>query len=699
MKWKEILDSYKILNEPIHLVDYRILEGANYFSHKPVVLLEIDLAGYDEVFTHQIPGFFEKLSTLIPSLEEHHCSEGRRGGFYFRVQEGTLLGHVIEHVAIELQTLAGLPVAFGKTRSTLREGVYTVIYEFRDEVVGILAGKGAVNIINSILINQDFDLNNFIGYLKDIKEQRWLGPTTESIVCEAEKRDIPWLRLDEFNFIQLGTGKFLKRLRASLTENISSLVVDIIKDRLTTLKLLSQHALPVLKIEDKPLQGKSYLLTTRFREKERIQFFVQGFVNQIYDHNWLYVKTPSPIIYRFLVIGDQVGSVVKMVPPYVFGDGVHTISELIFEKLGKTLDGEALQRVSYQLNLNGLTLDTVPGKDQFCWLDGKVSSDLGGVITSQDEVHYEWEAIAIQAARVLKMDVAGVDIFAVDIHDVPKEGEGIYQVVASPDFRKHLYPDEGIGKNVARILIDYLYPQGVSACVPLVAVGGSDQQARFIQLIYPLLQTCYPKIAFYDGFSLQVGGRIFKAYPAYSNENQKLLLQDPNADFILAKIPDELIVYKGLPYYYAEVGVILNTYPEFATRLGFHNPSDYAYAQGVILEQITDDGFIVVNAKNPYLKDLLFQACKNRVFFSSDYLSSDQRLKGYAYLMVDGDRIIWVDTEGCNERICSLKNFPSQWFSNDRVVHDYVLAALAFCKAYDRKCPGLLNKMFDYHGI
>ncbi|MCX7697400.1 MAG: hypothetical protein N2Z72_06890 [Bacteroidales bacterium] len=699
MNWKEVVDSYEIFNEPVRLLDYRILEGANYFSHRPVVLLEIDLGDYDEVFTHQIIGFFEKLTSLIPSLEEHYCSEGKRGGFYVRLQEGTLLGHVIEHVAIELQSLAGLPVTFGKTRSTLRQGVYTVIYEFKDEIFGILAGKGALNIINSILTGKNFDLEKFIDYLKDIKERRWLGPTTESIVAEAENRGIPWFRLDEFNFIQLGTGKFSKRLRASMTENISVLTVDIIKDRLTTLKLLSQHALPVMKYDEKPFSGKSYIVTTRFREKERVQFYLERDYLEIMENDWIYLQTTSPIIYRFLVIGDQVASIVKMIPPFVEGNGVQNIRELFLQKLGKELEGNSLLRVNFQLQLNHFSLETVLEKGERCWLDGKVSSDLGGIIAAQSNVHHEWKAIAVQAAKVLRMDVAGIDIYAKNIEEEPSGFDGIYQIVASPDFRKHLYPDEGNGRNVARILLDYLYPSIMPVCVPLVAVGGSDQQARFIQLIYPLLQSYYSHIAFYDGYSLQAGNRIFKAYPRQNSENIKLLLQDPNADFILAKVPDELIVYKGLPYAFAEVGIVLNTYPEFASKFGFHRASDYAYAQGVVLEQVSDDGFIIVNSRNPYIGDLLSQACKQRVFFSAEYLTSDQRQLGNYYLMVDKEKLIWVDKDGYYDKICSLKNFPGEWFDQHKNLHDYVLGALAFCIAYEKKCPGLIRKMFDYYGI
>jgi len=698
MKDISLVDQYKTIEGPILLKEFRILEGANYFSHRPVVLLEIDLGDYDEVFTNQIPGFFEKLTTLLPSLEEHHCSEGVRGGFYKRMQDGTLLGHVIEHVAIELQLLVDMPVAFGKTRSTLSKGVYTVIYEFRDEVVGILAGKGAVSMINSILKRENFSLEDFLHFLKNIRDQRWLGPTTESIAREAEKRKIPWFRLDEFNFIQLGTGKFSKRLRASLTENISALTTDIIKDRYATLRLLSQHALPILSVTDFIDPSKKYLVAPRFRDKSNEVYLIDKNSTLELPENWLLFEIDEPIFYRMLVIHNRVEAVAELIPPFVVGDGQHTIEELILLKYGEHLS-QAMPFVEKQLSFYHLTFDHVLEKDRQCWLNACPNRKYGAIAKAQVNPHYEWKTIASRVAQLLKMDVVGIDIMAKHIEKEPSEGDGIFQVVASPDFSIHLYPDEGMSRNVSHVLLQYLFPANNPVEVPLIAVGGSENQARFIELIYPVLLKYYPHLAFYDGVSLKVGDRIYPAYPSDKAENVKSLLLDPHADAILVKIPDELIVKKGLPYTQAEIGIVLNTLPEKASTLGFHRPCDYAYAQGVVLEEISSDGYIIVDAQNPFLEDLLSQACTRRVLFSNSYVSSDERKNEFSYVMVDGQELVFVEGKEHARLLCLIEDLPASWLDQNQQPFDYVLAAFSFAMIYEKKFADFFETWKKHHNI
>ncbi len=244
-EWIIKLIEQPILNNPIKLETYKVLLGANYFSGAQVVRFRINLGIYNEIFTNQIQGFNERLKQLIPSLEEHFCSPGHRGGFYERLDEGTLLGHVMEHVAIELQNLAGMNVGFGKTRETKEKGVYNVVIRFFDEYAGIYSGKMAINILNHLLLNINIDINPIIQNLILIREKRMLGFSTQQIVNEAERRHIPTLRLDQFNFVQLGTGCYRKLIRATLTQQTSYLAVEHTDNKYLTYKMLEEMGIPV----------------------------------------------------------------------------------------------------------------------------------------------------------------------------------------------------------------------------------------------------------------------------------------------------------------------------------------------------------------------------------------------------------------------------------------------------------------------
>jgi cyanophycin synthetase len=336
--------NYKLIDGPLLVENMKVFQGANYFSGGPVLLIRLNLGSFDEVFTNQINGFFENLSALIPSLSEHHCSEARKGGFFFRVKEGTLLGHVIEHVALELQTLAGMDAGYGKTRSTLTQGVYNIIFRFLDEEAGLYAGKAAVNLVNSILLNMEFGLNKIIEDLINIREKNLLGPSTQAIVDEAEKRKIPALRLDDYNLVQLGTGKFNKKIRATITSDTNLIAVETADSKYLTTLMLKDAGIPVLETiktdsaEDviafgerinsaiviKPseaYQGKNLRidLTGKDEIEEAFNYAMQ-FNQEVIAQP--YFKGNS---YRLLVINFKFVAAAELIPPFITGNGKATI--------------------------------------------------------------------------------------------------------------------------------------------------------------------------------------------------------------------------------------------------------------------------------------------------------------------------------------------------------------------------------------
>ena len=229
----------------ITIIEKQVLRGANIYSYRPVIVMTIDLGEYDEIPTSQIEGFVERLLELIPSLEDHRCSEGVKGGLITRMREGTLLGHVIEHIALELQYIAYMDVGFGKTVDADAPGTFHVIFSYWVEDAGLNAGVVAVEIVNAILTGNTYDLEDAIDDLKDIRDEHYLGPSTAAIVREAELCGITVLRLDDYNLVQLGEGKYQQRIQAAMTSNTSLIGVETAGNKRLTKMMLEDAGIPV----------------------------------------------------------------------------------------------------------------------------------------------------------------------------------------------------------------------------------------------------------------------------------------------------------------------------------------------------------------------------------------------------------------------------------------------------------------------
>jgi cyanophycin synthetase len=332
----------------IKIIEKKVLRGANIYSYKPAIVMTIDLGEYDEVFTNKIEGFVDKLLETIPSLEDHRCSEGVKGGLITRMREGTLLGHVIEHIALELQYIAYMDVGFGKTVSADVPGTYNVIFSYWVEKAGIYAGTEAVEIVNSLLSGKAYDLEATIYDLKDIRDDHYLGPSTAAIVQEAEHRGISVLRLDDYNLVQLGEGKYQQRIQAAITSNTSLIGVEAAGNKRLTKIMLEDAGIPVPRgtvvqkqesaIEDaewlgypvviKPHDGHhgKGVTTNISTEEDLVKAFARAKAvsNKVIVEQYLTGND-----YRMLVVGGKFVAAAKRKPAEVIGDGAHTITELI----------------------------------------------------------------------------------------------------------------------------------------------------------------------------------------------------------------------------------------------------------------------------------------------------------------------------------------------------------------------------------
>lgn len=640
---------YNVPDGPVKLIRIRVLHGANYFSAEQVVYLRINLGMYHEVYSNQIAGLYEKLIQKLPTLYEHYCSPGVPGGFLKRVKEGTLLGHILEHVAIELQTRAGMNVGYGKTRSTPEKGVYNVIFRFHDEVAGVYAGKAALNMLNAFLSERDFDVEEIIRELVVIRELRLLGPSTQAIVSEVEKRKIPYLRLDDFNLVQLGNGKYQKRIRATLTSDTGFIAVETAGNKYLTNLILNDAGLPVLRTamcrsaEDvigfrdkigKPVvikpsegyQGK-YLSPNLLNDDE-----IRAAYNMAaaYDDNVLVQEYHQGLSYRLLVIDFKFVAAVLLAPPYITGNGSDTIAVLI-EKLNHAFDRQSgdkgkLSRVEVDeitqhiLERNKYTLDTVLKQDEQLFLKYSGSMRQGGSATDvTDNVHPDNKFLAERAARAVGLNVAGVDVLSNNI-SVPMLSDNavVIEVNAAPDFRMHLNPTFNKPRPVARELVNMLFPLHEKNRVPVFSITGTagKSTAAF------LLNYCLAQEGFNVGLTstegLFITNKMLKRGDMTEPESVALVFKDPTIDCAVLETSLEGILRRGLGYKYADYGIVLNVLEDHIGNDDVEIIDDVAYAKSVVAEEVFSSGYTILNADNTFTAEMLSRLYSKPGLFSAN---------------------------------------------------------------------------------
>ncbi|MFO0095101.1 MAG: cyanophycin synthetase family protein, partial [Gemmatimonadaceae bacterium] len=509
----------------MRILDRSVYVGPSHYAHFPVIRLILDLGALEAWPTRRLgDGFVQALLAALPGLHEHGCSYGEPGGFIRRMteDEGTWLGHVLEHVAIELQNVAGAHVTFGKTRETTQPGVYDVVFEYEQEDVGLEAADVAVDVLQSLLpaelrapdFDPAFDLaerrDAFIRYA----QRRALGPSTASLVKAAEDRNIPWLRLNEQSLIQLGYGCRQQRIQATITGRTSHIAVELASDKEETNRILANLGLPV------PKQRLVQTAERAVAAAERIGYPV---VTKPYNGNHgrgvsVALMTPDDVRagfaraqeisrsvivesfitghdHRLLVVNGELVAASKREPGKVVGDGVHTIAELVAIVNQDPRRGIGHEKVLTRLELDhqaqrlieaaGLTAESVLEAGRVFYLRSTGNLSTGGTaIDVTDECHPDNREMAVRACAAVGLDVCGVDFLTPDISRSYKEvGGGICEVNAAPGFRMHVAPSEGTPRDVAGKVMEMLFPPGTPSRIPIAAITGTNGKTTTTRML------------------------------------------------------------------------------------------------------------------------------------------------------------------------------------------------------------------------
>lgn len=710
MKAVALAKEYTVNPGPLKVEIIKILHGANYFSAGPVVLTRLDLGVYDEVFSNEIDGFYEKLQNKIPSLYDHHCSEGKPGGFLFRVKKGTLMGHIIEHVAIELQTLAGMHASYGKTRSTLKQGVYNIIFRFIDDQAGIFAAKASVNLINALLQNQDFNLNPIIEQLIQIREERLLGPSTQAIVDEANKRSIPVFRLDQQNLIQLGTGKYQKRIRATITSDTHFVAVENAGDKYLTTLALRDSGLPVSETykTDKIEKGfaffkelNSQVVITPINRSKGEKVFINIDSEEKFKKAFSKViSKTSPVLiqrqiegntYRILVINDKMVAATKLEAATIIGDGKNSILQLI-EELNKNPLREAGDKGSLSLiniddnmlnhlEVMGYKLDAILEKGKKLRIKTSCNPAHGASTENVTEkVHPENRYLAERAAKISGLNVAGVTIITKDINKpITETGGIILEINAAPDFRMHIKPSAGESINPALPMMDMLFPKQSKSKVPLISISGSTGKTVCAYLInFALDKEGYSTgLACSDGL-FSAGKKVISGNMTFP-ENVPALLGDSDIDCAILETSVEGILNNGLGYKFADIGIFLNVYDNHLNQDDISLPEDLAYAKSVVAEEVYEDGFSVLNADCPLIMESL-----NRLYSKAALFTKNPSQKVFTNHIVKGgmgvcirENKVFLHYRSGRWVISELNEIPLTFGGKTNIFSDSILAATA----------------------
>ncbi len=633
------------------ILKVQALRGPNIWSvqRKKLIQMRLDLEEMEQYPTNKIDGFRQRIEAMFPTMVEHRCSEGVRGGFFMRVERGTWMGHVIEHIALEIQTLAGMETGFGRTRETKTPGVYNVVFSYTEENVGMFAAESAVRIAEALIAGTDYDLESDIRQMREIRERVRLGPSTGSIVEEAVARDIPWIRLGTNSLVQLGYGVNQMRFQATITQKTSSIAVDIACNKEETKRMLDLNSIPVASgsicvdeedlenciakigfpIVIKPLDGNhgkgaSINVTTMEDARAGLEFAKQ------YSRRVIVEKFITGFDFRVLVIDNKLVAAAKRVPAHVVGNGKDTIQDLIDETNKDPRRGYGHENVLTEITVDrdtgdlleklGYTLETVPKAGEIVYLKSTANLSTGGTsVDVTDMMHPENIFLAERISRVIGLDVCGIDIMAENLTQPLKENGGVVlEVNAAPGFRMHLAPSEGLPRNVAAPVIDMLYPPGKPSRIPIIAVTGTNGKTTTTRLLAHIVKNNGYKVGFTTSDGIYIQNHMMEKGDTTGPVSAEYILKDPTVEFAVLETARGGILRAGLGFSRCDIALITNIQEDHLGLSDIHTLDDLARVKSTVVRSVKKDGWAILNAEDEYCRKIADEVSCNVAWFAMD---------------------------------------------------------------------------------
>lgn len=674
------------------ILELRALRGANQFSRYPAIYMELDIGEYEKLPSNKIPGIRKRLENMIPTLKGHRCSRGYEGGFLERVDEGTWAGHIAEHVAIELQCMAKLEVGYGKTLDTDLEGIYKVIYRYREEAVGLRAGEMAVDIVDSLFKGKDFTVEDKVLELKTIREKHLFGPTTQSIVDEAKKRGIPVIRLNSESYVQLGYGVHQRRIQAAMCDDTSAIGVEIADDKMLTKEILRNEGIPVpdgdvvrtikeaneladrigYPVVVKPLVGNHGRgIMVNITDPMDLEI---GFTNAKDIHDRVIIERYlEGYDHRILVINYKFIAAARREPTSVTGDGISTIEELIDKVNQDPRRGIGHEKILTKLEIDKMTLrllqqrgfelGSVLEKGERLQLKSTANISMGGVAFDvTDEVHPTIRSMSERISQIINLNIIGIDVVAKDLRRrLNNERGGVVEVNAQPGFRMHLKPFKGRPRMVSKRVIDMLFPPGSKCTLPIVAVTGTNGKTTTVNLISHILKYSGKVVGMTCTEGVFVENQTIFTGDYSGPDGAKTVLKEPNVNHAVLEVARGGIIRRGLGFEECDVGVFLNVSNDHLGEGGINTIKELAELKSVVVESVKSDGYAVLNADYPDILDKMKDLECNIILFSTDRnneaLKKHQE-KGGIVVTLDDDGMIVIIEDPLDSWVANVIDIP-----------------------------------------
>lgn len=660
----------------IDILEVRFIRGPGRWTYRPVLEAVVDIGALEDFPSNLIPGFPERLVAWLPSLVEHHCSYGERGGFVRRLHEGTWPAHILEHVALELQGLAGMPGGFGRARETSRRGVYRVVIRSFQEEVALAALHAARDLVMAAIEDRAYDVASVVDELHALSDEHYLGPSTLSIVDAADDRSIPAIRLNDGNLVQLGYGARQHRIWTAETDLTSAIAEGISRDKDLTKQLLQACGVPIpegrlVKSPEDAWEAACEIgvpvVVKPYDGNHGRGVFTNVMTREEVEAAWaVAIEEGSGVIverfvqgkeHRLLVVGGRMVAAARGEPAIVVGDGRSTVTELIDLQLNSdpsrgSTDDRPLNFVRIdssarmELARQGYDAESIPprGERLLIQRNGNVAIDVTG------EVHPSIAHAVAVAADVVGLDIAGIDLVVEDISKSLAEQRGaIVEVNAGPGLLMHLKPSAGTPQPVGAAIVNNLFPEGDSGRIPIVGIAGTRSGTAIARLVAEFMRLAgtRPGLACAEG--LYVGGRRIAEGDCAHWEPARRLLMNRRVEAAVIENDGVAIVSEGLAYDRCTVGVVTGIDPE-ATVPGF----DIASAEQMYsvlrtqVDVVLPDGAAVLDASDPLVAKMASLCDGDVVFYDTGAGSQvvDAHLAtGRRAVLVRGGRIVLATGE------------------------------------------------------
>ncbi|WP_192821125.1 cyanophycin synthetase [Rufibacter sp. LB8] len=634
------------------IVELRVMRGPNYWSvkHPKIIVLKLDMEQYAGVLTTDIPGFHQRLEEQFPGMVEHRSIKGQEGGYLQRVQEeGVPLSNVVEHVALELQTLGGMNSGFGRSYPAPQPGFEYVVFSYQEEKAGEYAAHAAIRATLALANNETYDIQPDIDELHVIREDEHIGPSTYSIVSEAVARGIPYIRLNKHSLIQLGYGVNQKRIQATMTNQTSAFSTEIAGDKSATKAMLREAAVPVpegeivynldeLKeaidflgypIVTKPLDGNhgkgaginlkswseaiaGFKMAQKYSDAVIVEQFIEG-----YD-------------FRLLVVNQKFVAAAKRTPAMVVGNGSSTVQELINQVNSDPRRGVGHEKVLTRITVDkdtkgilekkGYTLKTVLAEGEELFLKSTANLSTGGTATDVTDLIDPYNILmAERIAGTIGLDICGIDVVTSDIAiPLPEARGAVIEVNAAPGFRMHISPTEGLPRNVAEPVMDMLFPRGCTARIPIIAVTGTNGKTTTTRLIAHMVKSKGYKVGFTTTDGIYIQDRMLEKGDTTGSKSAEFVLRDPTVNFAVLECARGGMLRSGLGFEQCDIGIVTNVAEDHMGLRDIYTLEDMARVKAVVPKAVSKDGYAILNADDDHVYNMAQEVDAKVAFFSMD---------------------------------------------------------------------------------